>query len=214
MKKILLMMSLMLGVLVFTSCSNDEVVNEEVVSANRFITSQMDESVKKELMNYADSIITEEMSLLTRAVAGETVINEEECRQKLLPYINEGKRIQQRILNDMIANPQDYPIGSGQELMAMTDAQLAELAFTIDEYDYNKNVIVPYGATPPWINCLKAAFGLNEIYAVVDIITGTKSLMTATTAFRIAKCFLKRSLGWASILYATYEYGECMKSSK
>lgn len=30
MKKILLMMSLVLGVLVFTSCSNDEVVNEEV----------------------------------------------------------------------------------------------------------------------------------------------------------------------------------------
>lgn len=34
MRKILLMMSLVLGVLVFTSCSNDEVVNEEVEVGN------------------------------------------------------------------------------------------------------------------------------------------------------------------------------------
>lgn len=57
MKKILLMMSLMLGVLVFTSCSNDEVVNEEVEVGNELKSIKLSPQDQASLMMLHSQIV-------------------------------------------------------------------------------------------------------------------------------------------------------------
>lgn len=108
----------------------------------------------------------------------------------------------------MNANPADYPIGSGIELMQLEDEHLAELGFTV--YDYNTNPqIISYG-TAKWWTCLKASFGLASDGAGAYW-NGTKMLMTAKRAFTLVRAFAIRSLGFIGVLIAVNDYYNCMK---
>lgn len=65
----------------------------------------------------------------SRTVGGSYAISEEEAKEQLKPFVEEGKRLRNEILADMRANPTSYPAGSGIVLLNMTDDQLAEFGF-------------------------------------------------------------------------------------
>lgn len=186
--------------------SNDEISNYENEANNETVLkTELSSSVVESVVDKIDDVMSKEMS--TRTVGGVGyVISEEEAKELLAPFVEEGKRLREKVLADMRDNPRDYPAGAGIELLNMTDDQLAEFGYTVYEYDTNPKLVM-YG-TAPWVSCIGDALGIGrDLY---KYISGTKQLLTARTTFMIAKSFLKRTLGWVGVAYGIYEYTKCM----
>ena len=188
----------------FTSCSNDEETTE-VAKQETVIKTTLTAETVASTIDEIDKLYEQEVR--TRAVGGESAITEEQARELLEPYIEEGKNVREQILADMRANPTDYPIGSGIELSQMSDDQLAELGFIVNDYNTNPK-IVAYGL-PRWVSCLSEFVGIDK--DIKKYINGTKGLMTARAAGAIARCIFKRSLGMIGVAWAIYDYYDCMK---
>lgn len=198
-------MFLMGTVFAFTSCTADD-ESLEATKEETVIKSKLTPDVVAATLENIDALYEQEVQ--TRSVGGELSMTEEQARETLQPFIEEGERVRQEILADMNANPMDYPIGSGIELMQLEDEHLAELGFTV--YDYNTNPqIIAYG-TAKWWTCLKASFGLASDGAGAYW-NGTKMLMTAKRAFTLVRAFAIRSLGFIGVLIAVNDYYNCMK---
>ncbi len=204
MKKLFYFSMFLMGtVFAFTSCTADD-ENPEAAKEETVIKSKLTPDVVAATLEDIDALYEQEVQ--TRSVGGDLAITEEQARETLQPFIEEGERVRQEILADMNANPMDYPIGSGIELMQLEDEHLAKLGLTVYEF-YNNPKIVP-SAYNKWTNCLGEAFGIGK--GLYNYIKGTAKLMTARVAFDIVKAFAKRSLGIVGAAIAAYEYYDCI----
>lgn len=206
MKKLSILSVLLIGTLcMFTSCSNDEETTE-VAKQETVIKTTLTAETVASTIDEIDKLYEQEIR--TRDVGGVPAMTEEKAKELLDPYIEEGKNVREQILADMRANPTDYPIGSGIELSQMSDDQLAELGFIVNDYNTSPK-IVAYGL-PKWFDCLGSAFGLGRD-GFSAYINGTKQLMTARAGLAIAKALDKRTLGMIGVAIAVYEYYDCMR---
>lgn len=206
MKKFSILSVLLIGAMcMFTSCSNEE-DTKEVVKQETFIKTSLTAETLASTVEEIDKL--SEQDVRTREVGGTPAMTEEKARDLLQPYIEEGKNVREQILADMRVNPTDYPIGSGIELMKMSDDQLAELGFIVNDYNTNPK-IVAYGV-PKWLACIGDAFDIGKD-GLSAYINGTKRLMTAQAGLAIAKALLKRTCGMVMVALAVVDYYMCMK---
>ena len=112
MKKLFYFSMFLMGtVFAFTSCTADD-ENPEAAKEETVIKSKATPDVVAATLEDIDALYEQEVQ--TRSVGGDLAITEEQARETLQPFIEEGERVRQEILADMNANPMDYPIGSGR----------------------------------------------------------------------------------------------------
>ena len=177
----------------------NETVYEEVL-----LHSNLSSEEVEDIINAADEML--ERDIRTRVVGGVPAVSEEEAREALLPLIEEGKRLREEIMKEVRKNPTEYPADSVLELANMTEDELAAFSFTVDEWDSHPEIALH--STPQWVTCLEDAFGISEFKKIYK---GSAGLLTAKTGLQIAKCFIKRTAGFVSVMYSTYQFATCMK---
>lgn len=192
-----------------TSCGQDE--KEEVDEASYVaITSGISPQEYTDIVNSVDEAIMGS----TRSLGQE--LTDMEAQNLLQPFVNDGKQIR----NQMITLQRDLELTNTDIslLNGMTDAQLAEFAFTFASI-CNKDGGITWDI---FIDCLKQATGVND---VVDILTkyrkgghlgmyvrGTKMLMTAKVARQFIVAFAKRTVGIVGVAWTIIEFGQCVAS--
>lgn len=145
-------------------------------------------------------------------------ISEEEAKQALTPFVNDGRVIK----NQMLINQCDLQLSEAEvyTLNQMTDDQLAELSFTMHSLSSNYTNLV----SDDYIDCLEYAIGITDFKQLVksgigftgikELTKGTEILMTATTAKQIIKGLAKRAWGYASVAIMIYDFSDCLKSKQ
>lgn len=205
MKKFSILSVLLIGAMcMFTSCSNEE-DTKEVVKQETFIKTSLTAETLASTVEEIDKL--SEQDVRTREVGGTPAMTEEKARELLQPYIEEGKNVREQVLADIRVNPSDYPFGFAIKLGQMSDDQLAELGFIVNDYNTNPK-IVAYGL-PKWVSCLSEFVGIDN--DIKKYINGTKGLMTARAAGAIGRCLLKRTMGMIGVAWAIYDYYACMR---
>lgn len=138
----------------------------------------------------------------------------------LQPFIDDGRMIQQQILQDK--DKYHLTIDESQAMMRMTDAQLAEMSFTLTTV-YNDAVAQGVNQDDI-IDCLMHATGVEDIVDLYKLayeggsaklyVTGTKMLMSANTAKKIVTAFAKRTAGIVGVAFMVYDFADCIKSKQ
>lgn len=145
--------------------------------------------------------------IFTRAVGGELALTEEQAKEYLQPFIEEGERIRDQLYEELKANPMDYPIGSAVMLSELEGPQLAQLGLVVYEF-YNNPKIIAYG-TPRWVNCIGNLIGVPSDF--IDYLKGTKRVMTAKCLLHLVRGFSKRTLGFIGVAWGIKDYYDCMQ---
>lgn len=70
-----------------------------------------------------------------------------------------------------------------------------------------------YSAGYSWSDvsdCLWTATGFETLSGIYGYAEGTATLCTAKTAFKVARAFIGRTLGWIGVAVAIYDFANCM----
>ena len=192
-----------------TSCGQDE--KEEVDEASYVaITSGISPQEYTDIVNSVDEAIMGS----TRSLGQE--LTDMEAQNLLQPFVNDGKQIR----NQMITLQRDLELTNTDIslLNGMTDAQLAEMAFTFSSI-CNKNGGITWDI---FIDCLMQATGINNVWDIYVLlkeggyggmyVKGTKMLMTAKVAKQFIAAFAKRTIGAIGVAWTIIEFVECVTS--
>lgn len=190
------------------ACENNQSEYEDI---DRYAVLKANMTVQEidNVISGIDGLLTEEINAINVSktdVGG--VLTEDAAKEKLAPFLEEGKRMCQVILDDMMRNPMDYPHGAAIDIMNMSDDQIAEFGFIVNEINKKPEIVL----WSKWFGCVSYAFGITD--GIKQYIINTGKLMTAKTGFMIAKAFAKRTLGWVGAAIAIYDYMKCLESAK
>lgn len=218
MKKLFYSFMLLIGVVVMSSCNKDA---DTTSIANKGIQSSLS---RTEMLNVQKSIVSHFYGAHHRA---EYMMSEAEAQKLLSPLVKDGKSVRDQILKaaevgELKINPEET-----QQLIDMKDEQLAGLSFAVyvvqdpavmDDLFGLIDINVGGGkqissySKKELIDCLSFAVGLGAISGLYSYVDGTASLITARTAFAMARAFIGRTLGWIGVAYAMYEFADCLHS--
>lgn len=166
--------------------------------------SNLTSDVVDSVINNIDILLTKEIE--TRNATGESAISEDEAKEVLTVFTEEGKRLRDEILNDVRRNPDMYTVNIEDSLMDISEECLAEYGMAF--YFAEKDTIYTRASQPQWLVCIGYAFDLGG--NLFDYFKGTKILMNARTTLVIVKAFSKRTLGWIGAAWAAYDYYHCI----
>ena len=60
-------------------------------------------------------------------------------------------------------------------------------------------------------DCLSLSLGFDTASGIIGYISGTRGLITASTAFDLGLSFIGRTFGWVGLAYCTYQFVQCIK---
>lgn len=231
MKKVFISFMFLVGVTMLFSCDNIIENDYNVNNATETITEVQSTLTRSEMLNVQKSLVGCFYGAHRRA---EEVLSESDAQEMLIPLVEDGTAIVGQIQEAVKTGQLEITAQEAVQLEAMTDEQLAELSlvvynlndpFMMDElFAYIQQEIdtnaIPISDEPgaytkkELVDCLTVAFGLGTIFGLYSYIDGTYTIMTASTAFQIARGFIGRTMGWIGLAYAAYEYGNCLHSKK
>lgn len=198
-----------------TSCSQDVCESNDAIVENVINIKTLTSDEYNDVINQ----ITEVVGRVTRS--SDLQISDTEAQQLLEPLIVNGTQIQGQFLefrDSLGLTDEEVEILEG-----LTESQLAELSFTFSSA-YNDAATTESVTSEDIYDCLKYALGIDcilEIFAMDEdeiaiglYINGTKQLMTAKTAKQIIKAIGTRSLGVAWVVWAVYDFADCIKNKK
>lgn len=178
----------------------------------------IDGGVSEDVYKDATFKIWHTIKYSSRAAGNELTASE--ATQMLQPFIDDGRMIQQQILQNK--DKYHLTVDESQAMMRMTDAQLAEMSFTLTTV-YN-DAVTQGVSQDDIIDCLMHATGVEDIvdlYKLLDdggnlglYITGTRLLMTANTARKIVTAFATRTMGIVGVALMVYDFADCIKSKQ
>jgi len=205
--------------LLFTSCSTqDDSANESKLSNLVFIKTTISSAQYAE----TEEKIKNKIDNTTRALGEE--LTESEAQELLKPFAVDGENI----CSQLIASSEELELTAEEvELLnSMTECQNAELSVAlngIEEEFVNGSSQIPYTLSDVG-ECLMQATGISSIgdlvkgdiklESVIRYRNGTKALMSAKTAFQIAKALAVRTLGWVGIAWTMYDFTKCMVNKR
>lgn len=209
---------LILAAFIFCSCSDESALN----CTNSNVALKTSASIEKvNAVNLQlDSLFNSKkmQKYGTRATAIDQINSEEltENTQRILtPMVPTGANIRDEIIN--AANNGSINVSPTEinQLQNLGDAELAELAYFTTVIT-NPGKPVNIDGSPTYLTradlttCLGVAIGIGSISDITGILDGTYTVMTAETAFAIAKGFFFRTLGWVGVAYSVYKFGNCV----
>lgn len=231
MKKVLFPFMFLMGFTMLSSCTNNEESDSNTKNESPKVSGIQSTLRRSEMLDVQKSIVGCFYGAHRRA---EEVLSETDAKQMLSPLVADGTAIVGQIQEAAKAGELEMTAQEALQLETMTDEQLAKLSFVVynlndplmmDElFSYIQQEIgsnaIPISDEPgaytkkELVDCLTVAFGLGTIFGLYSYIDGTYTIMTASTAFQIARGFIGRTMGWIGLAYAAYEYGNCLHSKK
>lgn len=201
-----------------SACSEHETETPTVAEKQTESATVIDGGVSEDVYKDATFKIWHAIKYSSRAAGNELTASE--ATQMLQPFIDDGRMIQQQILQNK--DKYHLTIDESQAMMRMTDAQLAEMSFTLTTV-YN-DAVTQGVSQDNIVDCLLRATGIEDIADLVEFITegktarlyftGTKMLMSANTAKKIVTAFAKRTAGIVGVAFMVYDFADCIKSKQ
>lgn len=180
----------------------------------------MDSHVSKDHFNG----VNKKIRTLFATTRSENVISEDEAMKILSPLVESGKEIREDFISLQSKGEINISSNEMSELCEMDDSQLAELAYfmeaatqvSYEDYsgleEYSSKMKYKF---QDFVDCLSFATGVSVISGLYGYVDGTAGLITAKTAWKIARVFIGRTLGAVGVAIAIYDFGDCMyKKSK
>ncbi len=62
-----------------------------------------------------------------------------------------------------------------------------------------------------FFDCLSLSLGFDTVSGITGYISGTRGLITASTAFDLGLSLMGRNLGWVGLAYSAYQFVRCIK---
>ena len=214
-----------------SSCDKNEGNDCTTNKAKETVTEVQSTLTRSEMLNVQKSLVGRFYGSHRRA---EEMLSESDAQEMLTPLVEDGTAIVGQILEAAKVGQLEITTQEVLQLETMTGEQLAELSlvvynlndpfmmdglFSYIQQEIDTNAI-PISDMPgaytkkELVDCLTVAFGLGSISGLYSYIDGTYTIMTANTAFQIARGFIGRTMGWIGLAYAAYEYGNCLHSKK
>ena len=201
MKKTFYWSILMLIVVGFSSCNNDECVETEKVE------TEMNESLLNLETSLSQSDYEQLSANLSTIVNTRASINDEQaCKNALLPLIKDGELIQKQILEQLSSE------GSQKEIndyfTDLSEEQLATLSFlvyNINEMQNSEEVNTRAVSMSRVRDCLSFALGISMIKEI-----GLEGCITAATARQALIAVGKRYLGYIGLALMIADFADCI----
>ncbi len=201
-----------------SACSEHETETPTVAEKQTESATVIDGGVSEDVYKDATFKIWHAIKYSSRAAGNELTASE--ATQMLQPFIDDGRMIQQQILQNK--DKYHLTIDESQAMMRMTDAQLAEMSFTLTTV-YN-DAVAQGVSQDDIIDCLMHATGVEDIFDLLELVneggnltayvTGTRLLMTANTARKIVTAFATRTAGIVGVAFMVYDFADCIKSKQ
>lgn len=201
-----------------SACSEHETETPTVAEKQTESATVIDGGVSEDVYKDATFKIWHAIKYSSRAAGNELTASE--ATQMLQPFIDDGRMIQQQILQNK--DKYHLTIDESQAMMRMTDAQLAEMSFTLSTI-YN-DAVAQGVSQDDIVDCLLHATGIENIAdflmflgegtATGQYITGTRLLINAKTAKDIIWAFGKRTVGIIGVAFMVYDFADCIKSKQ
>lgn len=208
-------------------CSSDSTVESRdlsvTVNANGKMLSETHQKLATLLgSNSKDSLAVYQTraNLTTNSDFEELDDEQKEAKAKefFSPYVQDGITIRDEVVKCASAGTLNVSSEDMQNFENLDEVSLAGLAYlmsilTVVEKDEPLTIDgEPLTLTMQGVcDCLSFSLGFDAITNIGGYISGTRGLITASTAFDIGLSFMKRTLGWVGLAYCTYEFVRCIK---
>lgn len=208
-------------------CSSDSTVESHdldlTVNANGKMLSETHQKLATLLgSNSKDSLAVYQTraNLTTNSDFEELDDEQKEAKAKEIfsPYVQDGITIRDEVVKCASAGTLNVSSEDMQNFENLDEVSLAGLAYlmsilTVVEKDEPLTIDgEPLTLTMQGVcDCLSFSLGFDAITNIGGYISGTRGLITASTAFDIGLSFMKRTLGWVGLAYCTYEFVRCIK---
>lgn len=143
---------------------------------------------------------------------------EAKAKKVFSPYVQDGIAIRDEVIGCASAGTLNVSPEEMRDFENLDETSLAGLAYymsilTVVEKQEPLTIDgEPLTLTMQGVrDCLSLSLGFDAISGMIGYISGTRGLITATTAFRIGLSFMKRTLGWVGLAYCTYEFVHYIK---
>lgn len=201
---------LIMAVLCLCSCRNND-ENGHAQRGNIGISSHVSTATMAQINSHLSYMFCR----LTRSSHN---ITEKEAEDILSPLVPAGNQIKNDLLSLAMHNEILMTDKEINAIASLDDASLAGLAYTVATLEsvLDDSLDEPIGKEHKYtkeevLDCLfQGLVGAGGIGGTADYIWYTNKLMTATTVKEIAWAFFKRTLGWIGVVYAVYEFTDCL----
>lgn len=143
---------------------------------------------------------------------------EAKAKEIFSPYVQDGISIRDEVIRYASEGLLDESPEDIQKFENLDEASLAGVAYfmsilAIVEKEEPLTIDgEPLRLTSADVNdCLSLALGFDVVGGITGYISGTRGLITASTAFDLGLSLMGRTLGWVGLAYCTYEFVQCIK---
>lgn len=209
-------------VFVFSGCSQEELQpkSNEAENASLDVTC-LDDPIYDKATNQIMALFARPKLRKLSVDSLESV--ELECQEILSPLVSNGEQLQEELLEFVESGTLELTQEEQEMLEEMTDEELAAFSYymhAITDTDTDTDIDLGEAGskikytTANVIDCISVATGVDAIMSIIDIAENTAALITARTAWQVARICIKRYLGWVGLACAIYDFSNCMISHR
>ena len=223
-KTLAITITLALSIISFTSCSQDENRNKFITKdGNTLIETHTKEYIIDSINNEINSLFKNSKMRTQKAVQN---MQPAKCEQILSPLTPCGAKMRDDLVELGQMGELNITTEEIEQLKEMDDAELAEFAYYVSAISQAPNPEKPVDldlndvsrkisyTKQDVLDCISFSTGLSFISGGYGYVEGTISLISAKTAWNVARVMISRTLGWVGVAVAIYDFTDCMRSKQ
>lgn len=211
----------------FCCCSSDSTVESQgfglTVNANGKMLSETYQKLDALLgSNSEDSLAVYKTraNLTTNSDFEELDDEQKEAKAKEVfsPYVQDGIAIRDEVMGCVSAGTLKVSPEEMRDFENLDEVSLAGLAYCMSILTVvEKQEPLTIDGEPLRLtsadlkNCLSLSLGFDAVSGIIGYISGTRGLITATTAFDLGLSLMGRTLSWVGLACCTYQFVRCLK---
>lgn len=143
---------------------------------------------------------------------------EAKAKKVFSPYVQDGIAIRDEVIGCASAGTLNVSPEEMRDFENLDEVSLAGLAYymsilTVVEKQEPLTIDgEPLTLTMQGVrDCLSLSLGFDAVSGIIGYISGTRGLITATTAFDLGLSLMGRTLSWVGLACCTYQFVRCIK---
>lgn len=211
----------------FCCCSSDSTVESQgfglTVNANGKMLSETYQKLDALLGGNSEdslSVYKTRANLTTNSDFEELDDEQKEAKAKEIfsPYVQDGIAIRDEVIGCASAGTLKVSPEEMRDFENLDEVSLAGMAYCMSILTVvEKQEPLTIDGEPLRLtsadlkDCLSLSLGFDAVSGIIGYISGTRGLITATTAFDLGLSLMGRTLSWVGLAYCTYEFVHCIK---
>lgn len=211
----------------FCCCSSDSTVESQgfglTVNANGKMLSETYQKLDALLgSNSEDSLAVYKTraNLTTNSDFEELDDEQKEAKAKEIfsPYVQDGIAIRDEVMGCASAGTLKVSPEEMRDFENLDEVSLAGMAYCMSILTVvEKQEPLTIDGEPLRLtsadlkDCLSLSLGFDAVSGIIGYISGTRGLITATTAFDLGLSLMGRTLSWVGLACCTYQFVRCIK---